>query len=446
MNRAGIRVFLAACAVLLMGIGAFDVRPTSAQGSEWTLELHAQYCPSDYVSGEGWDECTTPDPHLEMEFRVSAPEAQPEYFVTGEGGVGIFELDGAGLGSGFEVSLPVLVIGLELSCAKSDGSSVEVRTDPTHFIFPDTVISAGDYVTCDLYLIQAPNEVSDDGTIPTGGTVTLCTEAPEGEFGVWWVSPYCSAPSGVYFTLANAATGGSIYCEAEAADVPDPKAAGCSTPVPYSETILVTLDESTIPEGYQLVSPNPQEFTAPDSFPDGRLSHPFFMLLPIGTDAPDDLEEQAQSTAVAEVVEEVPAVEGRTVVLYSGDCDTIGDEVATLNDVLPEDGDVVGDEKAIKAEMSNTLGALFFLDAAIDEGMALVVYEDETTDTPIACGELGGVNTHDGMLPIGLGEVDDSGFVGTAVLSYNDVDETTTDVTIVISEELLPEPTGTPNS
>ena len=114
--------------------------------------------------------------------------------------------------------------------------------------------------------------------------------------------------------------------------------------------------------------------------------------------------------------------------------------------MLPEEGDAVGDEKAITAELSVTNGALFFLDAAIDEGMALVVYEDETTDTPIACGELGGVNTHDGMLPIGLGEIDDSGFVGTAVLSYNDADETTTDVTIVISAELLPEPTATPGN
>lgn len=399
---------------------------------------------------------------------------------------------------------------------------------------------------------------TDDGTIGVSGSVTTCTQPLD----VGAVNPneVCEAIEGIGFTFADEAGEVITYCTAEAADVPEPKAAGCAIDIPYSSTVTVTLDESTIPDGYYLYSQNPQSFTAPDGPPTGLLSHPFFVILPLehavdvytvsaivmtcselpeggpyyasplcqptvgarvtystelgellwsctptenpycsvdvpysgtiivtldestipdgyylyGTEnpqafiappgppdgvygapffmllpveavvpseTPDDMD-----TGEAAPTFEAPSVEGRTAALYTGDCDAIGDEVATLNDVLPEDGDMVGDEKAITAEMSNTTGARFFLDVAIDEGMALVVFEDETTDTPIVCGELGGANTHDGVLPIGLGEVDASSFVGTAVLSYNDVDETTTDVIVVISEELLPEPTGTPNS
>lgn len=406
---------------------------------------------------------------------------------------------------------------------------------------------------------------TDEGTMGVSGTVTLCSQPID--VGAANPNELCEAISGIGLTFADEAGELIEYCIAEAADVPDPKAAGCGVDIPFSSTVIVTLDESTIPAGYHLYSSNPQSFTAPDGPPKDLYAMPFFVILPDGTpstettgmaaavaycdadpripgnqtykvcnavtdvhivftneagddfaecftrpgkieggsnagvcgiqvplgsttvatvdlsttssdytlisepsqafEAPDtpptgildfpyfqfvansalaEEEEVPTETAGEAPTEEAPGIEGRTVVLYTGDCDDLGDEVAVLNDVLPEIGELVGDEKAIAAELSVTHGAAFFLDEAIDGGYALVVYEDETTGTPVACGDLGGVNTHDGMLPIGLGEVDDSGIVGTAVLSYNDFDETTTDVTIVISAELLPEPEATPDN
>lgn len=294
-------------------------------------------------------------------------------------------------------------------------------------------------ISCRLYLIEAIDAVIDD-YYGLGSIVTMCTQGLEGT--VWWVAEFCSAPDGVGISFADANGETLLDCVADNPN-PDPKGAGCSLEIPYgSDPVTVTLDTSTIPDGYELVSQNPQTWDIPTEPPTGLLGGPFFLLLPTGSDVPEDLEEQAGSTPPP--ADQTSQVEGRTVVLYSGDCDNLGEEIATLNDVLPEEGDKVGDEKAIPAEMSATTGSAFFLDAAIDEGAALVIYEDDTTDTVIACGDLGGANTHDGVLPIGLGEVDDSGVVGTAVLSYNADNDTTTDVTIVISADLLPKPTGTP--
>jgi hypothetical protein len=432
MKRARIRLFLVACAVLLVGIGAINVRQIAAQDDPGLLEINAVLCSDADTAPES---CTTPADNLTLTALVGALEAEPETLVTDAGGFVGYELNPARFSVRFDVEFPEGYSAFSASCRTADGSDISLWTSRDAFALQDQ-FPEGD-ITCTLYFF----ETSD---VPTplytfGVVVSQCSELPEG--GPYYASPLCHTPDGVRIVYLTRS--GEEYASCiTGADT------GCSLGIPYGESMTVELDESTIPDGYYLYgTDNPQVFIAPTEDPDGIYGGPFFMLLPVDAevpgDVPEDLEDEANPPAVATEGTDEPTVEGRTVALYAGDCDNIGEEVAILNDVLPEDGDIVGDENAIPAEMSVTNGALFFLDAAIDEGMALVVYKDDTTDTPVACGELGGVNTHDGMLPIGLGEIDDSGIVGTAVLSYNADDESTTDVTIVISAELLPKPTAT---
>lgn len=436
MKRAGIRLFLAACAVLLVGIGVLNARQTLAQADPGLLEINAFLCSDTDGAPES---CATPAIGLTLTALVGALEAAPETLVTDASGFVGYELNIAKFGVQFEVEFPDGYSALSTSCRTADGSDVAIGRSRDSFTLQDQYPD-GD-ISCTLYLFEFTDV--PDPLYTFSVVVSKCSELPEG--GPYYASPLCHTPDGVRIVFLT--RGGDEYTSCLTnADT------GCSLAIPYGESITVELDESTIPEGYYLYgTDNPQVFIAPTEDPDGFYGGPFFMLLPVEAEVPSEVPEDLQegtnpSDVVTVETTDQPTVEGRTVALHAGDCDNLGEEVATLNDVLPEEGDAVGDEKAITAELSVTNGALFFLDAAIDEGMALVVYEDETTDTPIACGELGGVNTHDGMLPIGLGEVDDSGFVGTAVLSYNGVDETTTNVTIVISAELLPEPTATPGN
>ena len=448
VKRAGIRLFLAACAVLLVGMGAFRVQDSSAQEETWTLELSASYCPEGYDSSDGWEECTTQDTHIAMEYYVVSGEFGSQSFESDASGTLVAELPGPGQTGNVGFDIPAAVEGLEFSCTKADGSSVSAYTHFRFLTFEDDSIAAGDYVTCQIYWIPAV-----DAVLTTGMAVAVAYCDADPRIPGNQTYEVCFAVSDVRVVFTNEAGEDFAECLTFPGKIEGGSSAGvCGIDVPLGSTTTATVDLTTTSDDYTLISPPTQTFEAPIEPPTGLLSFPYFQFVTNsaldGEDAAPAEEETPDQAVVIEptATEEVATVEGRTVILHDGDCDNLGNEVATLNDVLPEEGDVVGDKKAIPAELSVTNGALFFLDSAIDEGMALVVYEDETTDTPVACGELGGANTHDGMLPIGLGEVDDSGIVGTAVLSYNDADESTTDVTIVISAELLPEPTATPGS
>jgi hypothetical protein len=442
MKRAGMRVFLAACTVLLVGIGIVNVPSSSAQDETWTLELSASYCPADHEAGDGWNECTIQDTHIAMDYYVVSGEFGSQSFESDAGGTLVAELPAPGQTGNVAFVIPTGVAGLEFSCAKADGSDVSAYTHDRFLTFEDESIAAGDYVSCAIYWIPAT-----DAVLTTGMAVAVayCDADPRIQGNS--VYDICFAVPDVRVIFTDSAGNDFDECLTVPGKIEGGSSAGvCGIQVPLGSTTSARVDLSTTSDDYTLISKSPQIFEAPTEQPDGILGFPYFQF--VANDALADDED-----VPAEPVDDDPApaqtvtpVEGRTVILHAGDCDAIGDEVATLSDVLPEDGDVVGDEKAIPAELSVTKGALFFLDAAIDEGMALVVYEDASTDTPVACGDLGGVNTHDGMLPIGLGEIDDSGIVGTAVLSYNAADESTTDVTIVISADLLPKPTETPGA
>jgi hypothetical protein len=134
--------------------------------------------------------------------------------------------------------------------------------------------------------------------------------------------------------------------------------------------------------------------------------------------------------------------------LYAGDCDALGDVVAELTDVALPVGDPVGQATAIQVEESRSTAAVS-LDNAIDGGNAVAVFA--ATPDPsalVACGEIGGVNDHDGAIVIGLREMNGSGLSGIAVLAYNALDPaTTTDVSIFLAQGLVPaatQPTSSP--
>jgi hypothetical protein len=393
----------------------------------------------EYDGSDGWDECAIQDTHIAIDYYVVSGEFGTQSFESDASGTLVAELPAPGQTGNVAFVIPAGVAGLEFSCTNADGSDVSAYTHDRFLTFEDESIAAGDHVSCDIYWIPAT-----DAVLTTGMAVAVayCDADPRIQGNS--VYDVCFAVADVRVVFTDSAGTDIDECLTVPGKIEGGSSAGvCGIQVPLGSTTSASVDLSTTSDDYTLISESPQTFEAPTEQPTGLLSFPYFQF--VANDALAD-DEDIPTEPIDEdpaPAETVAAVEGRTVILHEGDCDTIGDEVATLSDVLPEDGDIVGDENAIPAELSVTRGALFFLDAAIDEGMALVVYEDNTTDTPVACGELGGVNTHDGMLPIGLGELGNSGIVGTAVLSYNADDESTTDVTIVISADLLPEPTAT---
>jgi hypothetical protein len=441
MKRAGIRLFLAACAVLLMGFGALGTDRATAQGTnDGTIGVSGTVTQCSVPIDQGGvdpDEVCTAIESIGISFTDEAGD-EITYCTTEAAEVASPKAAACGInipyGATVTVTLDESTIpeGLELyspnpqSYTAREGQPVGVDAGPFFVITP----------TC----CGEDGVSTDDDLIGLYGAIQYCDVSPDGNN----VFDVCGPAVDVRIAFEDQ-NGNLIYeCKTVAGKIEGGTNVGvCGTQVPLGSINYVTVDLSTTDSRYSMEGPETVEWESPDQHPDAPLSFPVFTMV-LNPGEVVDVEDPSDESTTDD--SQTPAVEGRTVAIYEGDCDTIGEEVAALNDVLPEDGDVVGDDKAIKAEMSNTAGALFFLDQAIDEGMAIVVYEDNTTATPIVSGELGGANTHDDMLPIGLGEVDDSGFVGTAVLSYNNTDELTTDVTIVISEALLPEPTGTPGS
>jgi hypothetical protein len=124
--------------------------------------------------------------------------------------------------------------------------------------------------------------------------------------------------------------------------------------------------------------------------------------------------------------------------IHAGTCAELGDVVAPLSDVVAAEGAWSGPESAIPVQFSESTVDLP-LEEIIAGGHAINVHlSAEEIDTYIACGDIGGVvrtpDTEDDLpqeLLIGLGELNDSGYVGYAFLGA--VGETTT-VTVVLGK------------
>lgn len=109
--------------------------------------------------------------------------------------------------------------------------------------------------------------------------------------------------------------------------------------------------------------------------------------------------------------------------LYSGRCGDIGDEVLGLNALQFQEGELHGTPGAPSVLQSDTDD---INEASPDELFAdphvIVV---SAGDTQVACGEFGGNIGHDRDqdLVFGLAPIDDSGYVGVAVVTDIDVDD-----------------------
>ncbi len=135
--------------------------------------------------------------------------------------------------------------------------------------------------------------------------------------------------------------------------------------------------------------------------------------------------------AVVEVAEPRPAH------IHAGSCPEVGDVVGPLNDLTTATGDAAATDTgsgAIPAEYSFTTVPLT-LEAILGGEHAINVHESaENIQNYIACGDLAGSLDANGSLVVGLGELNDSGYTGIAVLSPS-LTEGSTDVSVFIASD-----------
>jgi plastocyanin len=126
--------------------------------------------------------------------------------------------------------------------------------------------------------------------------------------------------------------------------------------------------------------------------------------------------------------------------IHAGSCPEPGDVVAPLSDVsfdMNVDGaasagaEAVGQASAVPVEASITTVPLALADIVAGEHAINVHASAEDLGTYIACGDIGGTTIGTADLPIGLGELNDSGASGVAWLHDNGDGTTTVSVFIV---------------
>jgi hypothetical protein len=116
------------------------------------------------------------------------------------------------------------------------------------------------------------------------------------------------------------------------------------------------------------------------------------------------------------------AMAGHPAHIHSGTCDTLGEVVYPLSDVAIEAGDMMGSTSAHPVEVSETIIADVPLQEILDGEYAVNVHlSADDIGTYIACGNIGGVvSTRESgggnEVTIGLAELNDSGYAGTAWL------------------------------
>jgi hypothetical protein len=126
--------------------------------------------------------------------------------------------------------------------------------------------------------------------------------------------------------------------------------------------------------------------------------------------------------------------------IHAGSCPEPGDVVAALSDVsfdmnvddtasaAPEP---VGQASAIPVEASITTVPLALADIVAGQHAINVHASADDLSTYIACGDIGGITIGASDLPIGLGELNDSGASGVAWLHDNGDGTTTVSVFLV---------------
>jgi len=126
--------------------------------------------------------------------------------------------------------------------------------------------------------------------------------------------------------------------------------------------------------------------------------------------------------------------------IHAGSCPEPGDVVAALSDVsfdMNVDGtasagpEPVGQASAIPVEASITTVPMALADIVAGQHAINVHASADDLGTYIACGDIGGITIGASDLPIGLGELNDSGASGVAWLHDNGDGTTTVSVFIV---------------
>ncbi len=118
--------------------------------------------------------------------------------------------------------------------------------------------------------------------------------------------------------------------------------------------------------------------------------------------------------------------------IHAGTCPAPGDVVAPLGDVTPSmAGPAMGQASAVPVGVSVTSVPLALADIVAAEHAIVVHASADDMGTYLVCGDIGGEPMAEGVLPIGLAAVGDSGDAGVAVLA--DAGDGTTTVTIYLT-------------
>lgn len=137
---------------------------------------------------------------------------------------------------------------------------------------------------------------------------------------------------------------------------------------------------------------------------------------------------------------ETVTVVGHPAWIQSGDCTTVSPDeaVADLTVVAASPfAPAIGHDAAADTESSFTTIGIPYADL-VDQPHAIVVGEsDEALVRGAACGEVGGTQSIDGSLVVGLRALPGSGAAGIAVLSPNILDLSLTNVSVFIADGLF---------
>ncbi len=129
--------------------------------------------------------------------------------------------------------------------------------------------------------------------------------------------------------------------------------------------------------------------------------------------------------------------------IYVGDCDgDLGEILVPLTDPIPGSGASVGqDTTAVAATSFTTIPVALGQLVAEDH---IIGIQRSGADSPLACGELGGILTEQGALIIGLRERDASGVTGVVYVAPSAADPSQTDISVLLVAEADVEQQETP--
>jgi len=99
--------------------------------------------------------------------------------------------------------------------------------------------------------------------------------------------------------------------------------------------------------------------------------------------------------------------------LRGGTCDSLGEVVVTLANLVFASGDLQGQTSATPVEQSGTV-VQFAISDFLASNHVVVVRESPTVSTVVACGHVGGALNPDGTLAVGMQGMNGSGLSGIA--------------------------------